>query len=111
MLVINLNLFLQAVTGLLRREDGVSIARKVPFGVLPLGKTNTVAKQLFSHSADDHFKHLAEATMAVILEVSKPLDVIKFQILPVSHFFSIKFLLKSCSRSTNLCCQISVRRK
>lgn len=72
----------EAVTGLLRREDGTQVAKKIPFGVLPLGKTNSVAKQLFSQSADDRIKHLAEATMAVIFEVTKPLDVIKFQVMP-----------------------------
>lgn len=71
----------EAVTGLLRREDGAN-ARKMPLGVLPVGKTNSVAKHLFSQSADDRIKLLAEATMAVILEATKPLDVIKFQILP-----------------------------
>lgn len=68
----------------MRREDGVNVARKMPFGVLPVGKTNSVAKHLFSHSADNRVKLLAEATMAVILEATKSLDVIKFQVLPVS---------------------------
>ncbi|XP_034253378.1 acylglycerol kinase, mitochondrial [Thrips palmi] len=72
----------EAVTGLLRREDGTNVARKMPLGVLPVGKTNSIAKHLFSQSADDRIKLLAEATMAVILEASKPLDVIKFQVLP-----------------------------
>lgn len=74
----------EAVTGLLRRPDGLNVVRQIPFGVLPLGKTNTVAKQIFCQSADDHVKHLAEATMAVILEVTKPLDVIKFQVIPTA---------------------------
>lgn len=60
------------------------MAKKLPLGVLPLGKTNSVAKQLFSESADDRIKLLANATMAVILEITKPLDVIKFQVIPVS---------------------------
>lgn len=72
----------EAVTGLLRRQDGFDVARKIPFGVLPLGKTNSVAKQVFAESADDHIKHVVDATMAVILEVTRPLDVIKFQVIP-----------------------------
>ncbi|KAK3909100.1 Acylglycerol kinase, mitochondrial [Frankliniella fusca] len=74
----------KAVTGLFRRPDGFDTARKIPFGVLPLGKTNSVAKHLFSESADDHIRHLAEATMAVIFEVTRPLDVIKFQVIPTN---------------------------
>lgn len=68
----------------MRREDGFNVARQIPIGVLPLGKTNSIAKQLFSDSANDREKLLADATMAVIQEAIKPLDVIKFQVIPVS---------------------------
>ncbi|GFG29208.1 hypothetical protein Cfor_09728 [Coptotermes formosanus] len=70
----------EAVTGLLRRADGdLAVQRKFPIGVLPLGHTNTVAKSLFFDS--DKVKMMAEATMAIIKEITKPIDVIKIEVL------------------------------
>lgn len=71
------------MTGLLRRADGdLAVQRKFPVGVLPLGCTNTVAASLFFDS--DKVKMMAEATMAVIKEIAKPIDVIKIEALEVS---------------------------
>ena len=70
----------------MRREDGFKVARTIPLGVVPLGKTNSIAKQLFPDSAQDHVKLLADATMAVIEEATKSMDVIKFQAMPVSYY-------------------------
>jgi hypothetical protein len=71
------------VTGLLRRADGdLAVQRKFPIGILPLGRTNTVATSLFFDS--DRVKMMAEATMAVIKEITKPIDVIKIEVLEVS---------------------------
>lgn len=71
------------MTGLLRRADGdLAVQRKFPIGVLPLGHTNTVAKSLFFDS--DKVKMMAEATMAIIKEITKPIDVIKIEVLEVS---------------------------
>jgi diacylglycerol kinase family enzyme len=71
------------VTGLLRRADGdLAVQRKFPIGILPLGQTNTVATSLFFDS--NKVKMMAEATMAVIQEITKPIDVIKIEVLEVS---------------------------
>lgn len=71
------------MTGLLRRADGdLAVQRKFPLGILPLGRTNTVATSLFFDS--DRVKMMAEATMAVIKEITKPIDVIKIEVLEVS---------------------------
>jgi acylglycerol kinase len=70
----------EAVTGLLRRADGdLAVQRKFPIGVLPLGRTNTVATSLFLVS--DRVKMMSEATMAIIKEMTKPIDVIKIEVL------------------------------
>jgi hypothetical protein len=71
------------VTGLLRRADGdQAVQRKFPIGVLPLGRTNTVATSLFFDS--NKVKMMAEATMAIIKEITQPVDVIKIEVLEVS---------------------------
>ncbi|XP_021931037.1 acylglycerol kinase, mitochondrial, partial [Zootermopsis nevadensis] len=70
----------EAVTGLLRRADGdLAVQRKFPIGILPLGRTNTVGTSLFFDS--DKVKMMAEATMAVVKEITKPVDVIKIEVL------------------------------
>lgn len=51
-------------------------------GVLPLGKSNTIGLSLFpggNHLSE--VKSLAEAALAVIQEATKPLDVMKIEIL------------------------------
>lgn len=50
--------------------------------MLPLGKTNTIAGSLFP--GGDHLSHvksLADAAMAVVQEITKPVDVMKVEIL------------------------------
>ncbi|XP_050298150.1 acylglycerol kinase, mitochondrial [Anthonomus grandis grandis] len=69
------------VTGLLRRTNK-NASSLVPVGVLPLGKNNTVSQTLFPGSSKlEKVKSLADATMAVIEEVTKPIDVMKIEIL------------------------------
>lgn len=67
----------EVVTGLLRREDSEAARLRFPIGVVPIGKTNSLAKSLFLHSNDAQL--LAESAMAVIKEVKKPLDVMKIE--------------------------------
>ncbi|KAJ8891028.1 hypothetical protein PR048_010537, partial [Dryococelus australis] len=71
----------EAVTGLLRRPDGnLAALRKFPVGILPLGQTNTVASTLFAVDSN-LVRTMANATMAVIREVTKPIDVMKVEAL------------------------------
>lgn len=51
-------------------------------GVLPLGKSNTIASSFFP--GGDHLKNirsLGDASMAVIQEVTKPVDIMKIEVL------------------------------
>jgi hypothetical protein len=74
---------LQAVTGLLGRADGdLAVQRKFPIGVLPPRRTDTVATSLFTDS--DKIKMMTEAAMGIIKEITKPIDVIKIEVLEVS---------------------------
>lgn len=65
----------EAVTGLLRRTDNA--AAKLPLGVLPVGKTNTLAHRLFP--CDDEVKLMGEATMAVVRQLRKPVSVMEVE--------------------------------
>jgi len=70
----------EVVTGLFRREDSDSAARRFPVGIVPVGRTNTVASNLFWTQRASQVKLLAASTMAVIKEVTRPLDVMAVQV-------------------------------
>uniref|UniRef100_A0A2L2Y664 Acylglycerol kinase, mitochondrial n=1 Tax=Parasteatoda tepidariorum TaxID=114398 RepID=A0A2L2Y664_PARTP len=67
----------EVVTGLMSRSNEEE--EQYPLGVVPLGKTNTVAKYLFGSKSSSSAQLMAEATMAVIRENTVALDVLKIQ--------------------------------
>jgi len=67
---------METVTGLLRRKDK-ELAVKVPIGVLPVGKTNTLAHKLFG--TDDSVKLMGEATMSVVRQLKRPVGVVEVE--------------------------------
>lgn len=74
----------EVVTGLLRRSAGDSSA--CPIGVLPVGRTNTVAGQLFPRAFNggrlEEARQLTEAAMSVVRGQQSKRDVLKIEILP-----------------------------
>ena len=66
---------MEAVTGLLRRTDGA--AARLPLGVLPVGKTNSLAHSLFRTNED--VRLMAEATMSVVRQLKKPVSVMEVE--------------------------------
>ncbi|KAJ8966868.1 hypothetical protein NQ314_003262 [Rhamnusium bicolor] len=71
----------EVVTGLLRRTNE-NTSNLVPLGILPLGKNNTVAKNFFpTEKRLEKVRCLADATMAVIEDVTKPADIMKIEVL------------------------------
>jgi len=68
---------MEAVTGLLRRKDKET-AVKVPLGVLPVGRTNTLAHKLYA-GGDNTVRLMGEATMSVVRQLRKPLGVIQVE--------------------------------
>ena len=67
---------MEAVTGLLRRSDKAE-AVKIPIGVLPVGRTNSMAHRLFG--VDDDVRLMGEATMSVVRHLKKPMGVIEVE--------------------------------
>ncbi|KAK7067193.1 hypothetical protein SK128_024522 [Halocaridina rubra] len=67
----------EVVTGLLRRADCKDAVCRFPLGVLPLGHTNTATSVIFGFQGYPEARHLAEATMSVIKEIKRPLDLME----------------------------------
>jgi len=68
---------MEVVTGLMRREDR-DAAAKVPIGILPVGKNNLTAKELFP-GVDNQVRLLGEATMAVVRQLRRPTGVMQVE--------------------------------
>ncbi|CAG9765502.1 unnamed protein product [Ceutorhynchus assimilis] len=66
----------EVVTGLMRRTNENA---PIPVGILPLGKNNSIGRSLFPGL--EKVTSLAEATMAVIEEFTKQMDVMRIEIL------------------------------
>lgn len=67
------------LTGLFRKyQDNPASVKQCPIGILPLGKINRVAHNLY-HKYEDfqEVKELIEATMAIINDRSKTMDVVR----------------------------------
>ena len=75
----------KVLTGLLRRADYKSASARLPLGILPLGHSNTTASTVWGFQGNPEPKHLAEATMAIIRNVRRTLDIMEIQPLDVSH--------------------------
>lgn len=72
----------EAVTGLLRREN-----HECPIGILPVGRTNSVARRLFFNSLLigsnlDEVRGLANAAISVVRGKVEKKDVMKIEVLP-----------------------------
>lgn len=73
---------------MLRRLKGdTSHTEHLPIGILPLGRVNNVARQLFQPLDDNQVHFLTNATMAIIKEVSSAHPVIKIENLQVICYF------------------------
>lgn len=73
----------EAITGLLRRNQGESCA----VGILPVGRSNTLAKHLFEYTDTSNVKQvesLADATIAVVRGKTNRQDVIKIEPIPTA---------------------------
>uniref|UniRef100_A0A2M4ANB0 Acylglycerol kinase, mitochondrial n=1 Tax=Anopheles triannulatus TaxID=58253 RepID=A0A2M4ANB0_9DIPT len=73
----------EAVSGMKRRADG----SQCPIGVLPLGRTNTLARKLFAaegakHSDLENVRTMANAAYAVIAGKKEKKDVMRIEVLP-----------------------------
>lgn len=72
----------QTVTGMMRAHGSV----RWPLGVLPLGRTNSVACALLNCEREGAVSpaEMAEAAMAVVRGQTKPVDTIKVEVILVS---------------------------
>lgn len=57
---------------------------KIPVGVLPLGKTNTLAKRLYGVENCSSYTGMVNATMAIIKGNTKTIDAFRIELLQVT---------------------------
>lgn len=69
---------------MLRRLKGdTSLTEHLPIGILPLGRTNNVARQLLQPEDNNQVHFLTNATMTIIKEVNSAHPVMKIENLQV----------------------------
>jgi len=82
---------------LLRRLKGdTSLTEHLPIGILPLGRTNNVARKLLQPKDDNYVHFLAKATMTIINEVNSSHSIMKIENLEVIILclFYIDYIIK-----------------
>ncbi|XP_062594725.1 acylglycerol kinase, mitochondrial-like [Saccostrea cucullata] len=67
---------LETITGVMKKEDK-NFAKKIPIGVIPLGKTNLFAKLLFG-SDKEQVRFILDSTLAVVDGFYQKKDVIEY---------------------------------
>nr|XP_037277487.1 acylglycerol kinase, mitochondrial-like [Rhipicephalus microplus] len=70
----------EAITGLMSRDDFVVACKRFPVGVIPAGKTNSLAKLLFWEPGITEARWIALSAMAVVSEQLSKMDVIKAEL-------------------------------
>ncbi|XP_025162874.1 acylglycerol kinase, mitochondrial isoform X2 [Harpegnathos saltator] len=80
------------VTGLMRKyENNLQFVKQCPIGVLPLGNTNTIASKFFKNYTDlSDIHHMIDATMAIVKNNFKLLDVLEIKVSEDNSDTSIK---------------------
>ncbi|XP_014277853.1 acylglycerol kinase, mitochondrial [Halyomorpha halys] len=68
----------EIITGLMRYKGELC---KIPIGVLPLGKTNTLAKRLYGVEDSTSYSGMVNATMAIIEGKTKTIDAFRIELL------------------------------
>ncbi|KAK6636346.1 hypothetical protein RUM43_010006 [Polyplax serrata] len=68
----------EVITGLLRRvQDNKEVLKKLPLGVLPLGRSNSLSNALLGNR--EEVQALADSTMAIIDGSIKTVDIMKIE--------------------------------
>lgn len=73
----------EAITGLLRRADWYEASRRMPIGIVPIGRNNRIAYKLnrkhFDKQKDTKAMILAQSTMSLVRQVCSDVDVVKIE--------------------------------
>uniref|UniRef100_A0A8D0GA64 Acylglycerol kinase, mitochondrial n=1 Tax=Sphenodon punctatus TaxID=8508 RepID=A0A8D0GA64_SPHPU len=67
----------EVITGLLRRADETAFS-KIPIGFIPLGKTSSLSRILYSESINK-VRDITDATLAILKGETIPLDVLQIK--------------------------------
>lgn len=75
----------EVITGLMRRQKGDGFFESCPIGVLPLGRSNVFSTALFPNQVSNKtvgiVQSLADASMAIVKEQTKPEHIIKIEVI------------------------------
>lgn len=91
------------ITGLMRKyHSDLSSVRQCPIGVLPLGSNNRIADSLFDNEEEnkDDVQKIIDATLAVIRNTTKMVDVVEVEPLEVKKLKWIKQEFANNSKNT-----------
>lgn len=70
----------EAVTGIMSRSDFATACKQYPMGVIPAGKTNAVARQLFWEPGMNEPRWIASSAMAIVKEQLSMLNVARVEL-------------------------------
>ena len=76
----------------MRRDDKETATKRIPIGILPLGQKNNTAGSIWGFTNVPEVRHIAEATMAVIKNIKRSLDVMEITHLAVNNLFILYFI-------------------
>lgn len=71
----------EVVTGLLRRSDRAQAVQRLPLALIPLGETSSSAAALLAPGEDSAARRITQATMALVRDTVRQLDVMEVQAL------------------------------
>ena len=86
------------LTGLVRKyNSNINSVKQCPIGILPLGQTNRVARSLYGeYDRLSDVNQIIEATMAIVSERSKMMDMIEVEPVEVRLNY-VKYILNFCN--------------
>lgn len=84
-----LSLYFQVVTGLLRRFSADPSQKLLPIGILPLGKTNSVAKQLYDDETSkndsiNRYRIMLKSAYSIVREITQNISAMEIENIDIS---------------------------
>lgn len=86
---IELSICFQVVTGLLRRFNADPFQKLLPIGILPLGRTNSVAKQLYDdedskNDSINRYRIMLKSAYSIVREITRNISAMEIENIDIS---------------------------
>lgn len=92
---------LEAVTGLLRREDSETAVKRYPIGIIPIGKHNSLTGNLFSSFLSNEAKYMAECAISIVRDSRRNVDVMRISSDEGKEIYAVSNIEWSAYRDTS----------